>query len=87
MHYIQSGKCHHNIECGSSSILRFACLSVCVEGAVVLQISCFSEAERIYMLAKDTSVSNQQLTSLVLPEIMVMLRQCDVNKPRSQLNV
>uniref|UniRef100_A0A8C7P2C7 Diacylglycerol kinase n=1 Tax=Oncorhynchus mykiss TaxID=8022 RepID=A0A8C7P2C7_ONCMY len=38
--------------------------------AVVLQISCFSEAERIYMLAKDTSVSNQQLTSLVLPEIM-----------------
>uniref|UniRef100_A0A8C7ICN9 Diacylglycerol kinase n=1 Tax=Oncorhynchus kisutch TaxID=8019 RepID=A0A8C7ICN9_ONCKI len=70
VHYIQSRKCHHNIECGSSSILRFACLSVCVEGAVVLQISCFSEAERIYMLAKDTSVSNQQLTSLVLPEIM-----------------
>uniref|UniRef100_A0A674D5T4 Diacylglycerol kinase n=1 Tax=Salmo trutta TaxID=8032 RepID=A0A674D5T4_SALTR len=39
-------------------------------GAVVVQISCFSEAERIYMLAKDTSVSNQQLTSLVIPEIM-----------------
>eukprot|EP00063_Salmo_salar_P092835 XP_014067670.1 PREDICTED: diacylglycerol kinase theta-like isoform X2 [Salmo salar] len=40
------------------------------QGAVVVQISCFSEAERIYMLAKDTSVSNQQLTSLVIPEIM-----------------
>uniref|UniRef100_A0A8C7DA75 Diacylglycerol kinase n=1 Tax=Oncorhynchus kisutch TaxID=8019 RepID=A0A8C7DA75_ONCKI len=39
-------------------------------GAVVVQITCFSEAERIYMLAKDTSVSNQQLTSLVIPEIM-----------------
>uniref|UniRef100_A0A4W5PEM3 diacylglycerol kinase (ATP) n=1 Tax=Hucho hucho TaxID=62062 RepID=A0A4W5PEM3_9TELE len=40
------------------------------QGAVVVQISCFSEAERIYMLAKDTSVSNQQLNSLVIPEIM-----------------
>ncbi|CAB1325330.1 unnamed protein product [Coregonus sp. 'balchen'] len=41
-----------------------------IKSAVVVQISCFSEAERIYMLAKDTSVSNQQLTSLVIPEIM-----------------
>ncbi|XP_069387548.1 diacylglycerol kinase theta [Paralichthys olivaceus] len=40
------------------------------EGAVVLQVSCFSEAERIYMLAKDTSVGNKTLTSLVIPEIM-----------------
>ncbi|XP_040903831.1 diacylglycerol kinase theta isoform X2 [Toxotes jaculatrix] len=40
------------------------------QGAVVLQISCFSEAERIYMLAKDTSVNSKTLTSLVVPEIM-----------------
>ncbi|KAM4732613.1 diacylglycerol kinase theta isoform 2-T2 [Anableps anableps] len=39
------------------------------QGAVALQISCFSEAERIYMLAKDTSISNKTLTSLVIPEI------------------
>uniref|UniRef100_A0A7N8YCV2 Diacylglycerol kinase n=1 Tax=Mastacembelus armatus TaxID=205130 RepID=A0A7N8YCV2_9TELE len=38
--------------------------------AVSLQISCFSEAERIYMLAKDTSVNNKTLMSLVIPEIM-----------------
>lgn len=40
-------------------------------GAVVLQVSCFSEAERIYMLAKDTTVNNKTLTSLVIPEILV----------------
>ncbi|KAM3866733.1 diacylglycerol kinase theta [Diretmus argenteus] len=40
------------------------------QGAVVLQVSCFSEAERIYMLAKDTTVNNKPLTSLVVPEIM-----------------
>ncbi|XP_062840795.1 diacylglycerol kinase theta [Trichomycterus rosablanca] len=39
------------------------------QGAVVLQISCFSEAERIYMLAKDTTVEGKQLTSLVIPQI------------------
>ncbi|XP_068428379.1 diacylglycerol kinase theta [Clinocottus analis] len=39
------------------------------QGAVALQVSCFSEAERIYMLAKDTTVSNKTLTSLVIPEI------------------
>ncbi|KAM9849462.1 diacylglycerol kinase theta [Aulostomus maculatus] len=40
------------------------------QGAVAMQISCFSEAERIYMLVKDTSVKNKALTSLVIPEIM-----------------
>uniref|UniRef100_A0A665UZT9 Diacylglycerol kinase n=1 Tax=Echeneis naucrates TaxID=173247 RepID=A0A665UZT9_ECHNA len=35
------------------------------QGAVVLQISCFSEAERIFMLAKDTSIGGKTLTSLV----------------------
>ncbi|XP_015228773.1 PREDICTED: diacylglycerol kinase theta [Cyprinodon variegatus] len=39
------------------------------QGAVAMQISCFSEAERIYMLAKDTSINNKMLTSLVIPEI------------------
>nr|XP_040028542.1 diacylglycerol kinase theta-like [Gasterosteus aculeatus aculeatus] len=39
------------------------------QGAVALQVSCFSEAERIYMLAKDTSVNNKALTSLVIAEI------------------
>ncbi|XP_029368926.1 diacylglycerol kinase theta [Echeneis naucrates] len=41
------------------------------QGAVVLQISCFSEAERIFMLAKDTSIGGKTLTSLVIPEIKV----------------
>ncbi|XP_071362748.1 diacylglycerol kinase theta [Trachinotus anak] len=41
------------------------------QGALALQISCFSEAERIYMLAKDTSVNSKTLTSLVIPEIML----------------
>lgn len=43
----------------------------CVPGAVVLQITCFSEAERIYMLAKDTTINGKQLYSLVIPEITV----------------
>ncbi|KAK5864312.1 hypothetical protein PBY51_015564 [Eleginops maclovinus] len=41
------------------------------QGAVALQISCFSEAERIYLLARDTSVNNKSLTSLVIPEILL----------------
>ncbi|XP_035281830.1 diacylglycerol kinase theta isoform X1 [Anguilla anguilla] len=40
------------------------------QGAVVLEISCFSEAERVYMLAKDTAISGKALYSLVIPEIM-----------------
>ncbi|XP_029020507.1 diacylglycerol kinase theta-like isoform X2 [Betta splendens] len=43
------------------------------QGAVSLDISCFSEAERIYMLAKDMSVSSKALTSLVVPEIVYEL--------------
>ncbi|XP_074850653.1 diacylglycerol kinase theta [Carettochelys insculpta] len=41
-----------------------------VQGAVVLEISCFSEAERIYMLAKDTTVNDKQLTATVIPEVL-----------------
>ncbi|XP_028316240.1 diacylglycerol kinase theta [Gouania willdenowi] len=40
------------------------------QGAVSLQVSCFSEAERIFMLAKDTSVSNKTLNAVVVPEIL-----------------
>ncbi|KAF5906437.1 diacylglycerol kinase theta, partial [Clarias magur] len=40
------------------------------QGALALQITCFSEAERIYMLAKDTSINSKQLTCLVIPRIM-----------------
>ncbi|XP_056658253.1 diacylglycerol kinase theta [Monodelphis domestica] len=40
------------------------------QGAVVLDISCFSEAERIYMLIKDTMVQDKQLMGIVMPEVM-----------------
>ncbi|XP_068090360.1 diacylglycerol kinase theta [Hyperolius riggenbachi] len=40
------------------------------QGAVVLQISCFSEAERIFMLVKDTTVNSKQLTAVIIPHIM-----------------
>uniref|UniRef100_A0A8C9LC01 Diacylglycerol kinase n=1 Tax=Pavo cristatus TaxID=9049 RepID=A0A8C9LC01_PAVCR len=41
------------------------------QGAVVLEISCFSEAERIYMLAKDTTVNDKPLNAVVIPEVML----------------
>ncbi|KAM9377213.1 diacylglycerol kinase theta [Pholidichthys leucotaenia] len=41
------------------------------QGMVALQISCFSEAERLYMLAKDTTIGNKTLTSLLIPQILV----------------
>ncbi|XP_039946948.1 diacylglycerol kinase theta [Hirundo rustica] len=40
------------------------------QGAVVLQISCFSEAERIYMLVKDTVVNDKPLNAVVIPTVM-----------------
>ncbi|XP_058874845.1 diacylglycerol kinase theta-like [Acipenser ruthenus] len=40
------------------------------QGAVVLEISCFSEAERIYMLAKDTTINSKQISAVIIPEIM-----------------
>nr|XP_061832824.1 diacylglycerol kinase theta-like [Nerophis lumbriciformis] len=39
------------------------------QGALALQMSCFSEAERVFMLAKDTSVDSKSLWSLVIPDI------------------
>ncbi|CAI5796924.1 diacylglycerol kinase theta [Podarcis lilfordi] len=40
------------------------------QGAVVLEISCFAEAERLYMLAKDTTVNDKPLTAVVIPEVL-----------------
>ncbi|XP_038555724.1 diacylglycerol kinase theta isoform X2 [Micropterus salmoides] len=48
------------------------------QGALALQILCFSEAERIYMLAKDTTVNNKTLASLVIPEILTNRLGLDV---------
>lgn len=42
-----------------------------VAGAVILDVTCFSEAERLYMLARDTAVHGRPLTALVLPEVLV----------------
>uniref|UniRef100_A0A4W6CPJ8 Diacylglycerol kinase n=1 Tax=Lates calcarifer TaxID=8187 RepID=A0A4W6CPJ8_LATCA len=60
--YAQLIQEHLTIKSESDCVMR--------SGAVALQISCFSEAERIYMLAKDTSVNSKSLTSLVIPEIV-----------------
>ncbi|XP_008062189.2 diacylglycerol kinase theta, partial [Carlito syrichta] len=40
------------------------------QGAVVLDITCFAEAERLYMLARDTAVQGRPLTALVLPDLL-----------------
>ncbi|KAM3612517.1 uncharacterized protein V6R79_009558 [Siganus canaliculatus] len=48
------------------------------QGAVALQISCFSEAERVFMLARDTSVSGKALTALVIPDIQLERLGADV---------
>uniref|UniRef100_A0A673AR82 Diacylglycerol kinase n=1 Tax=Sphaeramia orbicularis TaxID=375764 RepID=A0A673AR82_9TELE len=54
----------------SECVTSVSLLDCVFSGAVSLQISCFSEAERLYMLAKDTAVNNKTLTSLVIPDIM-----------------
>ncbi|KAK1875801.1 Diacylglycerol kinase theta [Dissostichus eleginoides] len=48
------------------------------QGAVALQVSCFSEAERVFMLARDTSVNEKNLSSVVIPEIMLNCLSPDV---------
>ncbi|XP_078057043.1 diacylglycerol kinase theta isoform X2 [Mustelus asterias] len=42
-----------------------------IKGAVVLEISSFAEAERIYALVKDTSINDKQLTTVIIPIIEV----------------
>ncbi|XP_064142173.1 diacylglycerol kinase theta [Loxodonta africana] len=42
------------------------------QGAVVLDVACFAEAERLYMLVKDTAVQGRPLTALVLPDVLHM---------------
>ncbi|XP_032876349.1 diacylglycerol kinase theta isoform X2 [Amblyraja radiata] len=39
------------------------------QGAVVLEISCFAEAERIYMLVRDTTINDKQLSTVIIPDI------------------
>lgn len=39
-------------------------------GAVVLEVTCFTEAERLCTLARDTAVQGRPLTTLLLPEIL-----------------
>lgn len=41
-----------------------------LQGAVVLDVTCFAEAERLYMLARDTAVHGRPLTALVLPDVL-----------------
>uniref|UniRef100_A0A2R9BTC4 Diacylglycerol kinase n=1 Tax=Pan paniscus TaxID=9597 RepID=A0A2R9BTC4_PANPA len=40
------------------------------QGAVVLDVACFAEAERLYMLLKDMAVRGRLLTALVLPDLL-----------------
>ncbi|XP_052591721.1 diacylglycerol kinase theta isoform X3 [Peromyscus californicus insignis] len=42
-----------------------------LQGAVILDVTCFAEAERLYMLARDTAVHGRPLTALVLPDVLV----------------
>ncbi|XP_077466029.1 diacylglycerol kinase theta [Stigmatopora argus] len=48
------------------------------QGALALRVTCFSEAERLFMLAKDTRVEDKPLFSLVVPGIQVSLVDMDV---------
>ncbi|PNJ23643.1 DGKQ isoform 2 [Pongo abelii] len=50
-----------------SSLLHEA---VATKGAVVLDIACFAEAERLYVLLKDIAVRGRLLTALVLPDLL-----------------
>ncbi|XP_065400716.1 diacylglycerol kinase theta isoform X3 [Macaca fascicularis] len=40
------------------------------QGAVVLDVTCFSEAARLYVLLKDMAVRGRLLTALVLPDLL-----------------
>uniref|UniRef100_A0A2K5CW60 Diacylglycerol kinase n=1 Tax=Aotus nancymaae TaxID=37293 RepID=A0A2K5CW60_AOTNA len=40
------------------------------QGAVVLDVACFAEAERLYAMLKDTAVRGRLLTALVLPNLL-----------------
>ncbi|XP_021116113.1 diacylglycerol kinase theta isoform X3 [Heterocephalus glaber] len=44
--------------------------AMATKGAVVLDVTCFAEAERLYMLGRDTAVHGQPLTTLVLPDVL-----------------
>ncbi|XP_046279724.1 diacylglycerol kinase theta isoform X5 [Marmota monax] len=42
------------------------------QGAVVLDVACFAEAERLFMLGRDTMVRGRPLSLLVLPDVLHM---------------
>nr|XP_034364330.1 diacylglycerol kinase theta isoform X2 [Arvicanthis niloticus] len=44
--------------------------AMATKGAVILDVTCFAEAERLYMLARDTTVHGRPLTALVLPDVL-----------------
>lgn len=41
----------------------------------MLDVACFAEAERLYMLVRDTAVHGRPLTALVLPDVLVSGRR------------
>lgn len=50
---------------------------------MVLDVTCFAEAERLYMLARDTAVHGRPLTTLVLPDVLVSGQfQASVHTPK-----
>lgn len=53
------------------AVARVASHGLPAPGAVVLDVACFAEAERLYMLVRDTAVHGQPLTALVLPDVLV----------------
>ncbi|XP_066241439.1 diacylglycerol kinase theta [Saccopteryx leptura] len=40
------------------------------QGALVLDVACFAEAERLYMVIRDTALQGRPLTALVLPDVL-----------------
>ncbi|KAG8508623.1 Diacylglycerol kinase theta, partial [Galemys pyrenaicus] len=40
------------------------------QGALVLEVACFAEAERLYVLVRDTAVQGRPLSALVLPDVL-----------------
>ncbi|XP_059963347.1 diacylglycerol kinase theta isoform X4 [Mesoplodon densirostris] len=56
------------------------------QGAVVLDVDCFAEAERLYMLIRDTAVHGRPLTALVLPDVLTRRRPLQVRVPLRRLH-
>ncbi|XP_077589720.1 diacylglycerol kinase theta [Stigmatopora nigra] len=48
------------------------------QGALALRVTCFYEAERLFMLAKETRVEDKPLVSFIVPGLQVSLVDMDV---------